>query len=477
VTLLHILIFTAAALLLGLFAGRWRGWLMLAASIMAIFWLQSITPVRTLDFWLPVATLALAGLVWAASRKPAEPIDRRETLLAAVIVIGLALVTGLLRYVGPLCCLTPGRPPQIYLILPVLAGLAALAAAVLRWLPGRRGLVIALVVLLLALLLALKIEPLARLLSVGVRTVLSQSPDRASALDIRWLGFSYVAFRLVHVLLDWVYGRLPAAISLRDFYIYVVFFPAFTAGPIDRVERFIKDLSAGYRLSAEDALGGGRRIALGVFKKFALADGLALFALNGQNAGQTTSILWLWVMLYAYAFRLYLDFAGYTDIAVGLARLMGVRLPENFDRPYRRSNLTVFWNAWHMTLAQWFRAYWFNPLTRKLRSGSLKLPVWLIILAGQLTTMALIGLWHGVTWGFVAWGAWHGVGLFLHNRWNNAMRARVRRWEDNPVFRRAYSIGGVLVTFHFVLLGWVWFAIPFIDQAGRLFLALFGVQP
>ena len=111
------------------------------------------------------------------------------------------------------------------------------------------------------------------------------------------------------------------------------------------------------------------------------------------------------VLLYAYAWRLYLDFSGYTDIAIGLGRLFGVRLPENFERPYLKPNLTTFWNSWHITLAQWFRAYFFNQLTRALRSRPRPLPAALIILIGQVGTMLLIGLWHGVTWNFVAWGA------------------------------------------------------------------------
>lgn len=474
-TLFHISIFSAAAILFSVLAkGRLRNWLMLVGSVLAIYWVQSVTPIRTLDFWLPTATLALVVLVWALSwaggdGKP----DRKETLITAAALIGLVLIAGLLRYFGPLCCLTPSRPPQIWIVGIGLAVIVALVFGVERALAGKRWAVIGLIIGLLGLLIVLKTEPLAQLASAGIRSLMGQSVEQASAFDIRWLGFSYVAFRLVHVLLDWINGRLPA-VSLQEFVIYVVFFPAFTAGPIDRVDRFVKDLRAEYTFTLTDLYEGGRRIVIGILKKFVLADGLALLALNGQNALQAESTGWLWVMLYAYAFRLYFDFAGYTDVAIGVGRLMGITLPENFERPYLKPNLTTFWNSWHMTLAQWFRAYWFNPVSRKMRTAK-KWPVWAIILFGQITTMVMIGLWHGVTWNYAIWGAWHGIGLFVHNRWLNAMRARLRKLEERPSLKKAYDVLCVVFTFHFVLLGWIWFALPTVDMAGAVFAKLFGM--
>ncbi len=111
-----------------------------------------------------------------------------------------------------------------------------------------------------------------------------------------------------------------------------------------------------------DDLAGLTRILTGCLKKFVLADSLALFALNPQNAVQTASAAWMWLLLLAYALRIYFDFAGYTDIALGLARLVGLQLPENFDRPYLKQNLTAFWNSWHITLSQWFRTLRLLPV-------------------------------------------------------------------------------------------------------------------
>jgi D-alanyl-lipoteichoic acid acyltransferase DltB (MBOAT superfamily) len=210
----------------------------------------------------------------------------------------------------------------------------------------------------------------------------------------------------------------------------------------------------------------------GIFKKFAVADTLALIALNGVNAGQVNGTGWMWVLLYAYAFRIYFDFSGYTDIAIGLAQLLGVKLPENFDRPYLKQNLTTFWNSWHITLSQWFRAYYFNPVTRALRSRNWT-PI-AIIAFTQFTTMLLIGLWHGVTWNFVAWGVWHGVGLFIHNRWADFTKPRATMLDNRPTLKRVAAWGGVLLTFHYVALGWIWFALPDIGLAANVMKTLFG---
>ena len=481
-TLTQLLVFGAAALLFGwIFKERWRGWLMLIGSLLALYWLQPATPIRHLDFWLPTASLALTVLVWAITRPPAAD-DLRPTLISAGLITALVIAIGLTRYLGPACCPTPTRPPDLPEVLIALVVVAALAAAVFRFAPGRRWLLALSAAAIIALFVTLKTEPFALAASAGLRALGGQSAEQASALDVRWLGFSYIAFRLLHALRDRMTGRLPA-LSLQEFVTYALFFPALTAGPIDRAERFVKDLRQPFALSVAEAMDGLTRIVAGVFKKFVLADTLAAIALNGANAAQTTSTLWMWVLLYAYAFRLYLDFGGYTDIAIGIGRLCGVRLPENFDRPYLKQNLTAFWNGWHITLAQWFRAYFFNPLTRALRSAPSPqapgaegrgLPPALIIFVGQAGTMILIGLWHGVTWNFAAWGAWHAVGLFVHNRWAEYTRAHPPRWDNDPRLKRAANGLGVLLTFHYVALGWVWFALPSLSLSQQVFLGLLG---
>ena len=347
--------------------------------------------------------------------------------------------------------------------------MAAVCGALIHFLPGNLRLVSILVWAIIGVFLVLKTDALSLWASMGLRALVGQSVSQASALDWRWLGFSYIAFRLLHALRDRLSKRLPP-LSLSEFVTYALFFPALTAGPIDRADRFVKEL----RQPTPAWVEGGVRLAVGIFKKFAVADTLALVALSAQNAAQASSTFWLWILLYAYAGRIYFDFSGYTDIALGLGRLMGFRLPENFDQPYLKPNLTLFWNSWHMTLTQWFRAYFFNPLTRALRSRPL--PPWLIILIGQAGTMVLVGLWHGVTWNFAAWGVWHAVGLFVHGRYAEFARPRLAWLEARPRLKRAAGALGALLTFHYVALGWVWFALPDPTLSLRVFGRLFGLS-
>jgi D-alanyl-lipoteichoic acid acyltransferase DltB (MBOAT superfamily) len=254
----------------------------------------------------------------------------------------------------------------------------------------------------------------------------------------------------------------------------VIFFPALTAGPIARIEGFVEHLRAKDTLRPSEALQGGQRILLGLIKKFVLADSLGLIALDATNIYHVQNPSWIWLLLYAYALQLYLDFSAYTDIAVGIGRLAGVCLPENFHRPYLQPNIRMFWNSWHITLAQWFRTYFFNPLTRRARHKAARIPESVLIFSMHLSTMALIGLWHGVKWNFLLWGIWHGLGLFIHNRWSAFLRRFPRIRGSRLLMGPASYALGVVLTFHFVVLGWVLFAFADLDTIGYTFQALFG---
>lgn len=453
---------------LGALAASRRNALLFVCSALAVFLLQPAMPIRQLDFWLPFASLVLVTWTWAATAPRAKAQDLRDGLALAAIVVLVALT----RYVDPLSTtITRSRPPEIELVLIALAAVAGVAFILQRW---HRPLLWWLgVAALISVLVGLKLEPLATALSAALRSAQGQSIAQAAAGDVRWLGISYLTFRLIHVLREQLTGRLPP-LSLREFVTYAVFFPAIVAGPIDRAERFMRDLRAPLALQWDDVIEGARRIALGAFKKLVLADSLALIALNDALAAQTRPGIWAWVIVYAFALRLFLDFSGYTDIAIGIARWCGVRLPENFDRPYLKPNLTMFWNSWHMTLAQWFRVHYFTPLTRALRQRGM--PPWAIIAFGQLSTMLLIGLWHGISANFAIWGLWHGVGLFVHNRWVEFARRHLSLESLPPLMQRAWQVASTLLTFHFVTLGWVWFALSTPALALRMFAAMIGLQ-
>jgi alginate O-acetyltransferase complex protein AlgI len=445
----------------------------MVASILAIYWLQPATPIRHLDFWLPTACLTLTILTWGLTRPNNAP-NMRSNLMAGLVIAAVIILIGLTRYLGPLCCLTPTRPPELYEIVLVLVIISLISILATQFGTGRVALIYGIIAFVIVLFIIQKSEPLAKLASMGLRSLNSQPANLASAIDIRWLGFSYVAFRLMHTLRDRLNGKLPD-LTLTEFVTYVIFFPAYSAGPIDRVQRFIQDLHQSHQLTFDSTLLGGKRILLGIFSKFVLADGLALIALNSSNSSQVNSTGWLWVLLYAYALRIFFDFSGYTHIAIGIGQLLGIQLPENFERPYLKQNLTLFWNSWHMTLAQWFRAYFFNPLTRALRSEPRSLPLPLIIFIGQLSTFILIGLWHGISWNYAIWGAWHGFGLFIHNRWSDLIRMKVAGLDRRPYLKRLVSICGTVITFHYVSLGWVWFALSTPAQSWNTFLKLLGL--
>lgn len=451
--------------------------LLLIFSVGVIFWLQPALPIRGLDFWLPVGTLILTALGWVLTSKPEER-NTREGLSTAGIILGVVLAIGLTRYLGVSGVVTPSRPPQTILVLVVLACATGIMSLLLmggfRTRPYSKSVYFIGIIFILLVFILLKLPAITLWVSGLLREWGGQSRELASALDLRWLGFSYIAFRLIHTLRDRQSGRLPA-MALDEYFIFVLFFPAISAGPIDRSERFIKDLRTPMPPNAELLGGASQRLVIGLLKKFVVADLLAIIALNPTNAAQVQSAGWAWLVTVAYAFQIFFDFSGYTDIAIGLGLLMGVKLPENFNSPYLKPNLTQFWNNWHMSLTQWFRAYLFNPLTRALRSGSHSVPAWLVILITQLVTMTLIGLWHGITLNFILWGAWHGLGLFIQNRWSDLTKPLSARIQQRPGLNRAVSVLTTLLTFGFVALGWVWFALPSVDLSLNVFVRLFGM--
>jgi alginate O-acetyltransferase complex protein AlgI len=499
-----ILLLAGLAIVLRLAPLPVRRWLVFAASVVCLFWLQPALPIRALSFWLPTATLALAVTGWllttSGSRKSSGekmfPPDHRADALAAGLLFLLILVIGLSRYLGQGDWLLAALPPPAGSLLTGLA-LAALALFALYWFSRRSaapgwllGLSIALVILFLVILktpwLALQSAQVLRLLN-------GQNAALAAALDVRWLGFSYIAFRLIHVLRDRQTGRLVEA-GLRDTLSYVIFFPALVAGPIDRLERFTKDFCPSLPLPEEggvvlpnphwlgtardpqfaaDFSEAGRRLTVGLVKKFVLADTLALVALNPTNALQVHQAGWMWLLLYVYAFQIFLDFSGYSDIAIGIGRIIGVRLPENFAAPYLKPNLTKFWNSWHMSLTQWFRAYFFNPFVRWLRTRRVRVAAVWVLLFSQVATMLLIGLWHGVTLNFVLWGLWHGAGMFVQNRWSEATRGWFAARSFSPFLQRIMNGVSTLLTFHFIALGWVFFLLPTPGLAVTVFKTLF----
>jgi len=462
------------------FAQSARTYLLLGFSVLAVYWFQPLAPLRSFDFWFPSLTLALVVLTWFVTSPGKSQADEnsltwysRPNAIALTIILGIPAIIALSRYYLPDPLFTAAPPPRFILFLGFVI-IVAILILLTRWLSHRsRWILSAVIVLLIVILIILKMPALSLQTSIFIRTLTSRSVENASFTDLRWLGFSYIAFRLIHVLRDKQMGRLPE-LSLAEFATFVVFFPSLAAGPIDRAERFAPDLRKEFYFTHDETLLGGQRILFGLFKKFVIADALAFLALNDSLATQVHTTGWMWLAVYAYAFQIYFDFSGYTDIAIGIACLVGVRLPENFAAPYLKPNLTQFWNSWHMTLTQWFRSYFFNPFNRWLRRFK-NMPAWAMILIGQLATMLLIGLWHGITLNFILWGFWHGFGLFFQNRWSDFLRTRYPNLGQNAFLRPALQIGGIVLTFHFVALGWIFFALSEPSLSWQVFSKLLGV--
>ncbi len=471
----QLFILGAASLGIGVWGNRYkRDLLILAASVLVVFWLQPASPIRNLGFWLSFATVALPIFTYVILFRGNKELIRSNAK-TVVILGGMVLLIGGLRYFGDVCCITPTIPPRIFQILLATAVLSGIMYGVYKTKPDKSILLGGMLLVLVIAFALIKNPKLSTLLSGMLRSFSGQNTALAGVGDIVWIGYSYIAFRLIHTIRDKQKGILKD-VSLAEFLSYVLFFPSFLAGPIDRIQHFAEESRAKNKLDVPRLVAAGERLAVGIFKKFVVADSLALLSLHANSAGQLESTGWTWVLLYGYAFRIFFDFAGYTDIAIGLGILMGIQLPENFNRPYRNITLTTFWNNWHMTLTQWFRGYVFNPLSRAMRKSKIKLSMPLMVLIGQLVTMVLIGLWHGITWNFVIWGAWHGIGLFIDNRWTSWSRPKSKSISENkPKIYRLYEIGSWLVTFHYVVIGWIWFVMPTPQEGWQVLMILLGV--
>jgi D-alanyl-lipoteichoic acid acyltransferase DltB (MBOAT superfamily) len=270
-------------------------------------------------------------------------------------------------------------------------------------------------------------------------------PLAAIALPV---GISFIVFQAISYVVD-VHRRLLAEPATTiDFALYLSFFPHLVAGPIVRAREFIPQL-AKPRDPSKVAVGAAvSLIVIGLVKKVAIADFLAREIVDPVfGVPQAFSAPDVLLASYAYAVQIFCDFSGYTDIAIGLALLMGFVFPQNFDRPYRARTFQEFWRRWHMTLSRFLRDFLYIPLGGN-RGGKLKTARNLMI------TMMLGGLWHGAAWGFVLWGTIHGGALVIEKVFRERMRWSPPGWLK------------WVITFHIVVLAWIPFRAPDLHLAG-----------
>ena len=281
------------------------------------------------------------------------------------------------------------------------------------------------------------------------------------------LGFSYLSFELLHVIVERRRGRIPA-VSLLDLLAYALFLPCRIAGPIRRFPDFAAAVGRA-EASAEDVYAGVLRILMGLVKKLVIADTLAL---TGAELGYVTGRSHAWTIVIAYAFRIYFDFSAYSDLAIGFSRVLGIAVPENFSYPYLAVNIREFWNRWHITLSHWVRDYVFVPTGRTLFGTFLRPWPAVIATVSYLVTFLVVGAWHGVTGGFIAWGAYHGLLLSAHHVIRTKMPSSI---SDHAWYRsRMASAIGVAITFACVAVGWVPFMTDLPTARRLLVLRFFG---
>jgi len=280
------------------------------------------------------------------------------------------------------------------------------------------------------------------------------------------VGISFFTFQSMSYTIDIYRRELQAVKSFTHYLLFVSFFPQLVAGPIVRARDLLPQLLERPVVSASMSGRGLFLIALGVFKKVAIADPLAInlvdrvFTTPGNYSGLEALI-----GVYGYALQIYCDFSGYSDVAIGSALLLGFTFPDNFRTPYQSKNLQEFWRRWHISLSSWLRDYLYISLGGN-RKGRARTYVNLSL------TMLLGGLWHGAGWNFLIWGALHGGMLAGHRYWqerrvNSALYARLSAHPLWPAL-------GLVATFHYVCFAWVFFRAPTFEEAGALLSQIAG---
>ena len=279
------------------------------------------------------------------------------------------------------------------------------------------------------------------------------------------LAISFFTFQQITYLVDTYRGETREYHFLH-YALFVTFFPQLIAGPIvhhrEMLPQFARDTL--YRLKAKHLTVGITIFALGLFKKVVLADGVAVYATPVFDAAEAGTVLTLfdaWGGALAYSLQLYFDFSGYSDMAIGLARMFGVRLPLNFNSPYKAASIIDFWRRWHITLSRFLRDYLYIPLGGSHKGEARRM-------ANLMITMLLGGLWHGAGWTFVLWGGLHGIYLMVNHGW--------RRLFPVTSGNRFRKVCGWTMTMLAVVVAWVPFRAESLEGAKNMMAGMFGLH-
>src|SRR5208282_489059 len=303
------------------------------------------------------------------------------------------------------------------------------------------------------------------------------------------LGISFITFQKIAFLVDVQAGRVKS-FTFREYCTFVLFFPQLIAGPIVHYREMMPQFdTATCRFDTENFTVALTLLFFGLFKKVVLADNIAPLVTpiyeHSAAAGNTPFLL-AWIAAVGFTLQLYFDFSGYTDMALGLARFFGIRLPPNFNSPLRASSIIDFWLRWHMTLTRFLTAYLYNPLVlwltrhrlEKGRSGfSARNPTIgsfvSLLMVPLLTTMFISGFWHGAGYGFILWGLIHGVYLTINHGWRTFA---ARRWRDRVSYDRIMKPAGFVLTFVSVTVAMVFFRATTVRSAFDLVKGVIGLN-
>ncbi len=271
------------------------------------------------------------------------------------------------------------------------------------------------------------------------------------------IGVSYFSFKFIHFIVD-SYKNKISNYDLAAFINYIFFFPSFFSGPINRYQSFTNCIGKEPNWK-EDIAVGSKRIINGLFRKIVVGDSIYCYSISSVNI---ENMIWYQTMfaVYAYMFFIYFNFSGYTEMAIGIGRMAGIELPENFNNPFIKRNLQQFWASWHMSLTGWLTDYIYWPLTKRIRSFTFfkKRPVTLSCIS-ILVTFLVCGLWHGDGMNFVVWGLYHGVGLSILNIYGLVIKTYASI-KVKQIIRKSkiYYFISLFITFQFVAFGFLIFS-------------------
>lgn len=284
-------------------------------------------------------------------------------------------------------------------------------------------------------------------------------------LSIEKIGLSYMLFRMIHWLVESHKHTLRSA-NFLSFINYLFFFPTFLAGPIDTYNNFDYWINKTHtKFNVRMLFAGIGRILYGASKTLLIVPFIKPYAINYEtlipNLGPLGAICTSAII---YSFYIYIDFSGYCDIAIGMAYMLGVKTPENFNNPYIATNISDFWKRWHITFSSFLKIYVFKPIINLINRTFLKQYRLFVSVIAYISTFMVCGIWHGSTLNFLLWGIWHGAGLSIYK-----ILSRNKNERDCSKFRSAIAI---CTTFVFVTIGWIFFNYP-IEQLTTIFNILF----